>query len=83
MSLLPENSLVGLISFGALVSLHELSSELPKAYIFRGDRATTADQVCMLHAYNSQNHPRLCYIHNLAQSLQQSLPHVSNQSILA
>lgn len=45
LSLLPDHCLVGLITFGALVALHELSSDLPKAYVFRGDRALSGSQV--------------------------------------
>lgn len=39
LNLLPEDSLVGLITFGTLVHVHELGfSECPKSYVFRGDK---------------------------------------------
>ena len=39
LNLLPEDSLVGLITFGTLVQVHELGfSDCPKCYVFRGDK---------------------------------------------
>lgn len=39
LNLLPEDALVGLITFGTLVQVHELGfSECPKSYVFRGDK---------------------------------------------
>jgi protein transport protein SEC23 len=39
LNLLPEDSLVGLITFGTLVHVHELGfTECPKSYVFRGDK---------------------------------------------
>lgn len=39
LSLLPPNALVGLITFGTVVQLHELSSEgCSKSYVFRGTK---------------------------------------------
>lgn len=39
LNLLPEDALVGLITFGSLVNVHELGfSECPKSYVFRGDK---------------------------------------------
>jgi protein transport protein SEC23 len=47
--LLPENSLVGLVTFGKNVHVHELSFEdCPKSYVFRGTKAVTAEQVTQL-----------------------------------
>ncbi|XP_052169845.1 protein transport protein SEC23-like [Diospyros lotus] len=44
--LLPENSLVGLITFGTYVYVHELGNGLiPKVYVFKGSREVTKDQV--------------------------------------
>jgi len=38
LSLLPENSLVGLITFGTTVQVHELAHEIcPKSYVFHGE----------------------------------------------
>jgi protein transport protein SEC23 len=46
LNLLPENALVGLITFGMMVNVHELGfSECPKAYVFRGTKDVTAQQV--------------------------------------
>ena len=39
LNLLPENSKVGLITFGTMVSVFELGfTECPKAHIFRGNK---------------------------------------------
>lgn len=39
LNLLPEDSLVGLITFGTLVHVHELGfSDCPKSYVFRGEK---------------------------------------------
>lgn len=39
LSLLPETALVGLITFGAMVMVHEIGfSECPKAHVFRGTK---------------------------------------------
>lgn len=47
--LLPENSLVGLITFGKNVHIHELSfDECPKSYVFRGSKEVQADQISTL-----------------------------------
>eukprot|EP01098_Paradermamoeba_levis_P012207 TRINITY_DN5292_c0_g1_i1.p1 TRINITY_DN5292_c0_g1~~TRINITY_DN5292_c0_g1_i1.p1 ORF type:complete len:283 (-),score=82.34 TRINITY_DN5292_c0_g1_i1:60-908(-) len=46
LSLLPENSLVGLITYGANVQVHELAFEsCPKSYVFRGNRETNSRQL--------------------------------------
>lgn len=48
LQLMPSNSLVGLISMGALVNVHELGfSELPKSFAFRGTKSVSAQQVGM------------------------------------
>ncbi|KAL8162898.1 hypothetical protein V2J09_014387 [Rumex salicifolius] len=44
--LLPDNALVGFVSFGTQVHVHELGfSELSKVYIFRGSKEISKDQV--------------------------------------
>ncbi|PSS10069.1 Protein transport protein [Actinidia chinensis var. chinensis] len=44
--LVPENSLVGLITFGTYVYVHELGfGQIPKVYVFRGSKEVTKDQV--------------------------------------
>jgi len=46
LALLPENSLVGLITFGMQVHVHELGfTECPKSFVFRGSKEYTAQQV--------------------------------------
>lgn len=42
----PDNALVGFISFGTQVHVHELGfSDMNKVYIFRGSKEITKDQV--------------------------------------
>lgn len=46
LALLPEEALVGLITFGTHTHVHELGfSECPKAYVFRGDKEYTTQKV--------------------------------------
>jgi len=46
LNLLPEDSLVGLITFGTLVQVHEIGfTECPKSYVFRGDKDYSAQKV--------------------------------------
>ncbi|KAD0585580.1 hypothetical protein E3N88_44022 [Mikania micrantha] len=43
---LPENALVGFVSFGTQVQVHELGySDMSKVYVFRGSKEMTKDQV--------------------------------------
>ncbi|CAL5413950.1 unnamed protein product [Camellia sinensis] len=44
--LLPDNSLVGFVSFGTQVQVHELGfSDMSKVYVFRGSKELSKDQV--------------------------------------
>lgn len=44
--LLPDNSLVGLITFGTLVHVHELGfGTIPKTYVFKGSKDVSKDQL--------------------------------------
>ncbi|KAK7287290.1 hypothetical protein RIF29_00503 [Crotalaria pallida] len=44
--LLPENSLVGLITFGTFVHVHELGfGQIPKTYVFKGSKDLSKDQL--------------------------------------
>ncbi|XP_010475248.1 PREDICTED: protein transport protein SEC23 [Camelina sativa] len=44
--LLPENALVGFVSFGTQAHVHELGfSDLTKVYVFRGDKEISKDQI--------------------------------------
>ena len=46
MELLPENSLVGLITFGMFAHVHELGfGAVPKTYVFKGSKDVTKDQL--------------------------------------
>uniref|UniRef100_A0A6U6G814 Protein transport protein SEC23 n=1 Tax=Zooxanthella nutricula TaxID=1333877 RepID=A0A6U6G814_9DINO len=46
LALMPQNALVGFITFGAMVYVHELASTtLPKAYAFRGAKEYSPQQV--------------------------------------
>ncbi|KAL0722125.1 hypothetical protein Bca4012_036724 [Brassica carinata] len=44
--LLPDEALIGFVSFGTQVHVHELGfSDLAKVYVFRGDREVSKDQI--------------------------------------
>ncbi|QHO33689.1 hypothetical protein HN51_027356 [Arachis hypogaea] len=44
--LLPENSLVGLVTFGTFVHVHELGfAQVPKTYVFKGSKDVSKDQL--------------------------------------
>ncbi|KAI4355995.1 hypothetical protein L6164_000049 [Bauhinia variegata] len=44
--LLPENSLVGLITFGTFVNVHELGfGQIPKTYVFKGSKDVSKEQL--------------------------------------
>ncbi|KAK1316633.1 hypothetical protein QJS10_CPA05g00812 [Acorus calamus] len=46
LGLIPEHALVGFVSFGTQAHVHEIGfPDLSKAYIFRGDKEITKDQV--------------------------------------
>lgn len=46
LNLLPEDALVGLITFGTLVHVHELGfSDCPKSYVFRGEKEYATQKV--------------------------------------
>jgi hypothetical protein len=46
LSLLPTDALVGLITFGRMVHVHELNCEnMSRSYVFRGTKDLTAKQV--------------------------------------
>lgn len=46
LSLLPPNALVGLITFGKMVQVHELCCEgCSKSYVFRGTKDLTSKQI--------------------------------------
>lgn len=46
LNLLPEDSLVGLITFGTLVQVHELGfADCPKSFVFRGEKDYTPQKI--------------------------------------
>ena len=46
LNLLPEDALVGLITFGTLVNVHEIGfADCPKSYVFRGEKDYTIQKV--------------------------------------
>lgn len=46
LNLLPEDALVGLITFGTLVHVHEIGfADCPKSYVFRGEKEYTVQKV--------------------------------------
>ena len=46
LSLLPPHALIGLITFGRMVHVHELGCEgISKSYVFRGTKDVTAKQL--------------------------------------
>ncbi|KAK9902312.1 hypothetical protein M0R45_001733 [Rubus argutus] len=46
LGLLPDHSLVGLITFGSFVHVHELGfSTIPKTYVFKGSKEVNKDQL--------------------------------------
>lgn len=50
LSLLPPTALVGLITFGRMVQVHELGCEgISKSYVFRGTKDLSAKQLQVTH----------------------------------
>ena len=59
LTLLPEDALVGLITFGRHVFVHELGSPgFPKAYVFKGDKPKTPAQIQEALKIINSNDPR-------------------------
>jgi len=43
---IPEDALIGLITYGKMAYVHELGfSECPKCYVFRGDKELNSKQI--------------------------------------
>jgi len=56
LSLIPDNSLVGLITFGSTVQVHELAFEAcPKAYVFNGTKDLPPQRVQQLLGFGKPN----------------------------
>jgi len=59
LAMMPQNALVGFITFGAMCYVHELSgAALPKAYAFRGSKEYTGQQVAYQLGFAVRNDPR-------------------------
>eukprot|EP00927_Polykrikos_kofoidii_P036774 TRINITY_DN3102_c0_g1_i9.p1 TRINITY_DN3102_c0_g1~~TRINITY_DN3102_c0_g1_i9.p1 ORF type:complete len:756 (-),score=139.69 TRINITY_DN3102_c0_g1_i9:88-2355(-) len=59
LAMMPQNALVGFITFGAMCYVHELGgSLLPKAYAFRGGKEYTSQQVAYQLGFAMKNDPR-------------------------
>lgn len=59
LAMMPQNALVGFITFGAMCYVHELASTtLPKAYAFRGSKEYTSQQVAYQLGFALKNDPR-------------------------
>jgi len=56
LTLMPQNSLVGLITFGKTVQLYELGfEEIPKCYVFNGAKDVTVQQVADVLGLSGRN----------------------------
>lgn len=67
LSLLPQNALVGLITFGTMAQVHELGYEAcAKSYVFRGTKEYTPKGIQEVSRFN-RDLPYLsipsCYLH--------------------
>jgi protein transport protein SEC23 len=59
LAMMPQNALVGFITFGAMCFVHELAAEtMPKAYAFRGQKEYVAQQVAYQLGFTTRNDPR-------------------------
>jgi protein transport protein SEC23 len=46
LSFIPQDAMIGLITYGKMVNVHELGfAECPKCYVFRGDKEYPAKKV--------------------------------------
>lgn len=59
LAMMPQNALVGFITFGAMCYVHELgNTALPKAYAFRGSKEYSDKQVAYQLGFTMRNDPR-------------------------
>lgn len=59
LAMMPQNALVGFITFGAMCYVHELSATaLPKAYAFRGSKEYSSQQVAYQLGFSVRHDPR-------------------------
>lgn len=75
LSLLPPQALVGLVTFGTMVSVHELGfEEMPKAYVFRGNKEYTTPQLQEMLGLTPQAQAQAQAQKNFAQAARFVLP---------
>ena len=61
LSLLPQNALVGLITFGRMIQVHELGCEgIAKSFVFRGTKDYSAKAV-QVNPRRATNLSQYCY----------------------
>ncbi|XP_041353261.1 protein transport protein Sec23A-like isoform X2 [Gigantopelta aegis] len=71
LSLLPPNALIGLITFGKMVQVHELGSEgVSKSYVFRGTKDLNAKQIQEMLGIGRGGHPQQTRQQNPQQAQQ-------------
>eukprot|EP00916_Digyalum_oweni_P002583 GHVL01004708.1.p1 GENE.GHVL01004708.1~~GHVL01004708.1.p1 ORF type:complete len:767 (+),score=92.44 GHVL01004708.1:74-2374(+) len=61
MQVMPSNTLVGLVTFGTMVYVHELGSKsdmCPKSYVFRGNKDYSPQQIQTQLGISARNDPR-------------------------
>lgn len=59
LSLLPPNALIGLITFGRMIHVHELGCEgISKSYVFRGTKEINAKQLQEMLGIGAQRRPQ-------------------------
>ncbi len=64
LSLLPTDALVGLITFGRMVHIHELNCEgMTRSYVFRGTKDYTAKQVQVIN-FIKKNKNKIHFVGN-------------------
>lgn len=77
LSLLPPTALVGLITFGRMVQVHELGCEgISKSYVFRGTKDLNAKQLQV----RNQTNPQLTLSQTLGLCWDQTQQFVRNMS---
>ena len=68
-ALLPEECLVGLVTFGATVTVHELcESAMPRSYVLRGTDDITQEQLKRLLQLELSPHEQVCRLGGVNES---------------
>lgn len=80
LSLLPPNALVGLITFGRMVQVHELSCEgIAKSYVFRGTKDLSSKQIQV--GAKTRMCPRIAACANIKRGIYAFFPARSNKCV--